>query len=212
VLLVVSQFVSQKIISPSPASQDPAQQQTNAILKFLPLMIGYFSLNVPSGLTLYWFTNNLLTTAQQVWLKSNVKAPALASTGTIVKPQIADEERVKKPSGKDLGARRSSKPVEVEAEPVAAPSSNSSGKKGGKKGEKFRALKAKEAAKRAARLAGQATAAATGNDPSSAGRAVETAAEAVSGNTAAQTQVKAQIPNAPPAKDNTSKDNGNGNQ
>ena len=27
---------------------------------------GYFSLNVPSGLTLYWFTNNLLTTAQQV--------------------------------------------------------------------------------------------------------------------------------------------------
>lgn len=26
---------------------------------------GYFSLNVPSGLTLYWFTNNILTTAQQ---------------------------------------------------------------------------------------------------------------------------------------------------
>lgn len=29
-------------------------------------MIGYFSLNVPSGLTLYWFANNLITTAQQV--------------------------------------------------------------------------------------------------------------------------------------------------
>lgn len=29
---------------------------------------GYFSLNVPSGLTLYWFTNNLLTTGQQVKL------------------------------------------------------------------------------------------------------------------------------------------------
>ena len=27
---------------------------------------GYFSLNVPSGLTLYWFVNNLLSTAQQV--------------------------------------------------------------------------------------------------------------------------------------------------
>lgn len=27
---------------------------------------GYFSLNVPSGLTLYWFANNLITTAQQV--------------------------------------------------------------------------------------------------------------------------------------------------
>jgi hypothetical protein len=35
-------------------SQDPAQKQSQAILKFLPLMIGYFSLSVPSGLSLYW--------------------------------------------------------------------------------------------------------------------------------------------------------------
>jgi YidC/Oxa1 family membrane protein insertase len=32
-------------------------------------LAGWFALNVPSGLTLYWFTNNVLTTAQQVWLK-----------------------------------------------------------------------------------------------------------------------------------------------
>jgi len=38
VLLVISQFVSQKIVSP--ASTDPAQQQTQNILKFIPLMIG----------------------------------------------------------------------------------------------------------------------------------------------------------------------------
>jgi membrane protein insertase Oxa1/YidC/SpoIIIJ len=35
-------------------SNDPAQNQSQAILKFLPLMIGYFSLSVPSGLSLYW--------------------------------------------------------------------------------------------------------------------------------------------------------------
>lgn len=39
VLLVVSQFISQKVISP-PASADPQQQQSQAILKFLPFMIG----------------------------------------------------------------------------------------------------------------------------------------------------------------------------
>ena len=39
VLLVASQFASQKIISPPP-SDDPQQQQSQAILKFLPLMIG----------------------------------------------------------------------------------------------------------------------------------------------------------------------------
>ena len=38
VLLVVSQYVSQKIISPP--SNDPSQQSTQWILKFLPLMIG----------------------------------------------------------------------------------------------------------------------------------------------------------------------------
>lgn len=32
-------------------------------------MIGYFSLSVPSGLSIYWFTNNILSTAQQVWLR-----------------------------------------------------------------------------------------------------------------------------------------------
>lgn len=41
VLLVASQYASQKIISASSAnSNDPAQQQSQAILKFLPLMIG----------------------------------------------------------------------------------------------------------------------------------------------------------------------------
>lgn len=38
VLLIVSQYVSQKIISPP--SEDPSQQSAQWILKFLPLMIG----------------------------------------------------------------------------------------------------------------------------------------------------------------------------
>lgn len=78
VLLTASQFISQAIISPTPKDQDETQASTNAILKFLPLMIGWFSLNVPSGLTLYWFTNNILTTAQQVYLRGQ---PVLATAG-----------------------------------------------------------------------------------------------------------------------------------
>ena len=45
VLLVVSQYVSQKIISPP--SSDPNQQSTQWILKFLPLMIGEPTLASP---------------------------------------------------------------------------------------------------------------------------------------------------------------------
>ena len=39
VLLVVSQFISQKVIAP-PASADPQQQSSQWILKFLPFLIG----------------------------------------------------------------------------------------------------------------------------------------------------------------------------
>jgi hypothetical protein len=38
VLLVISQWASQKIVSPK--TDDPAQQQTQAILQFIPFMIG----------------------------------------------------------------------------------------------------------------------------------------------------------------------------
>ncbi|CAB4294848.1 unnamed protein product [Prunus armeniaca] len=68
VLLVVSQYISVQIMQSS-QSNDPNMKSSQVITKFLPLMIGYFALSVPSGLSLYWFTNNILTTAQQVWLQ-----------------------------------------------------------------------------------------------------------------------------------------------
>jgi len=67
VALVGSQYFTQGLMTPP--TTDPQQQQTQQILKFLPLMIGYFSLTVPSGLGLYWFTNNLVTTAIQLYLR-----------------------------------------------------------------------------------------------------------------------------------------------
>ena len=90
VLLVVSQFVSQKIMQPN-QSQDPSQASANAILKFLPFMVGWFSLNVPSGLTLYWIVNNVLTTAQTVYLRSAVAAAAAAPAATQAMPTAASK-------------------------------------------------------------------------------------------------------------------------
>ncbi|KAI6686637.1 hypothetical protein NL676_032550 [Syzygium grande] len=67
-LLVFTQYMSVQIMQSS-QSNDPSMKGSQAITKFLPLMIGYFSLSVPSGLSLYWLTNNILSTAQQVWLQ-----------------------------------------------------------------------------------------------------------------------------------------------
>lgn len=68
VLLMATQFYSQKLMAPT--TQDPQQQQANNFLKFMPLLIGWFSLNVPSGLGIYWVTNNVLSTAQTAFIKS----------------------------------------------------------------------------------------------------------------------------------------------
>ncbi|XP_054790800.1 ALBINO3-like protein 1, chloroplastic [Prosopis cineraria] len=68
VLLVVTQYISVQIMQSSQPN-DPNMKSSQALTKVLPLMIGYFALSVPSGLSLYWFTNNILSTAQQVWLQ-----------------------------------------------------------------------------------------------------------------------------------------------
>jgi YidC/Oxa1 family membrane protein insertase len=72
VLLVVAQSVSLNILTPP--SDDPQVQQTQKWLKYLPLMIGYFSLSVPSALGIYWLTSNILSTVVSLGIKSYLKA------------------------------------------------------------------------------------------------------------------------------------------
>ncbi|KAK9799392.1 hypothetical protein WJX73_000526 [Symbiochloris irregularis] len=162
--LVVSQYLTQRILSPP--SNDPQQQQSQVILKFLPLMIGWFSLNVPAGLTLYWFTNNLLSTGQQIWLKKNVKTEGPAASiqdgqGSQKGPRVTAEQlEPAKPSGRDLGARKSSR----KAEDSSAASQNGASSRGSK----FRELKAREAAKKAAQAGAKATEAASSSGGSDA--------------------------------------------
>ena len=45
-------------------SGDSTSQNAGLVLRILPLMLGWFAMNAPSGLGLYWVFNNILTTAQ----------------------------------------------------------------------------------------------------------------------------------------------------
>lgn len=81
VLLVISQLYMQQMMTPP--STDPQQASMQSMMKFMPLMFGYFALIVPSGLTLYWFTSNILAMAQQYFTQSHLTtAPASSSTST----------------------------------------------------------------------------------------------------------------------------------
>jgi hypothetical protein len=65
VLLVAAQYASSAILSPVDPNDENANTQ-RVIIYLLPLTIGWFSLNVPSGLSLYYFSNSIFTSAQQV--------------------------------------------------------------------------------------------------------------------------------------------------
>jgi YidC/Oxa1 family membrane protein insertase len=64
-LVVVSTFVQSKIMTPPTATADPsAAQMTQSMTMMMPIMIGWMSLQFPSGLSMYWVIGNLVSIAQ----------------------------------------------------------------------------------------------------------------------------------------------------
>ena len=63
ILMGITMFLHQKI-SPTTFT-DPMQEK---IMKFLPLIFTFFFVTFPAGLTLYWFTNNLASIVQQLYV------------------------------------------------------------------------------------------------------------------------------------------------
>jgi YidC/Oxa1 family membrane protein insertase len=85
VLLVVTQFVMQKWMTPTPATggDDSSAKMTQNMSLVMTLFFGFFTLQVPAGLTLYWVTSNLLQMLQQ-WSVTRFfikKSPTPAAAG-----------------------------------------------------------------------------------------------------------------------------------
>jgi YidC/Oxa1 family membrane protein insertase len=57
-------MVATQLMTPSTA--DPVQQK---IMLFMPIMFTAMFLSFPSGLVLYWLVSNLLSIAQQLYLR-----------------------------------------------------------------------------------------------------------------------------------------------
>ena len=71
-LLFLTQSISIRLQSP-PTNGDPQMEQTDRILKLLPLLITYFAMNAPAGLGVYWMTNNVITTVTSLSIKEYFK-------------------------------------------------------------------------------------------------------------------------------------------
>ena len=79
VILVLGQKLTMSVLTPGPDENASAEEKeqfekTQGFLKFLPLLIGFFSLQVPAGLTIYWATSNSFTLLQSVAVRGYYKA------------------------------------------------------------------------------------------------------------------------------------------
>jgi YidC/Oxa1 family membrane protein insertase len=59
ILMTATMWLQQRL---APQVGDPQQQR---IMRMLPFIFGFMFLQFPSGLVLYWLTNNVLTIIQQ---------------------------------------------------------------------------------------------------------------------------------------------------
>jgi YidC/Oxa1 family membrane protein insertase len=83
ILMVVSQILSSKFTQPTGAPQQGGAQ-AKMFMYVLPIVFLFILYDMPSGLVLYWTVQNILSTAQQVyinWLRKKKDAEAAGGSG-----------------------------------------------------------------------------------------------------------------------------------
>ncbi len=107
-LVAGSMYIQQKMTSTdgTTGKDGGSTQQTQKMMTIMmPLLIGFMSFSLPSGLTLYWFTSTLLGIGQQYLI--NKKAPVIAE----IPKEIVSGKKEK------LTDKKPEKPVALREEP-----------------------------------------------------------------------------------------------
>jgi YidC/Oxa1 family membrane protein insertase len=94
----ITMFVTQKMQPMT--SMDPMQQKL--MLYFMPVLFTFFMLQLPAGLTLYIFTNNVLSIAQQLALRKTMGVPLVGAVGPAAAATI-EAEKVSSKKGRKKG-------------------------------------------------------------------------------------------------------------
>jgi YidC/Oxa1 family membrane protein insertase len=90
ILTVVTQLIVQKMMTPM--SGDSQQAMMGQMMMFMPIMFGFFALQVPQGLVLYWVTSNVFMLAQQYFINKQGSPTHVTMGGAVVPVAKPSEE------------------------------------------------------------------------------------------------------------------------
>lgn len=68
VMMVLFQFMTQRMTMPKGGGADEQQKRMNSIMQWMPLIFGFTALNFPAGPVLYWVTTSIFSTVQQYFI------------------------------------------------------------------------------------------------------------------------------------------------
>jgi YidC/Oxa1 family membrane protein insertase len=108
ILVVATTWLQQKLMTPPPTTSDPndpsvAMSRNMQIM--MPLMIGWFSLQFASGLSIYWVIGNVMSIAQYA-LTGNAKWSNLfgGNKQKVVEPEVEETSKKRKALPAESGA------------------------------------------------------------------------------------------------------------
>ena len=123
ILLMVSQFVMQKWMSP-PTPTGTNDSQANMMKQMtlmMTLMFGIFTIQVPAGLTLYWVTSNLLQMLQQ-WISTSDRFNLTGKKSSEISSSVVKTELLPSRSSTINGTGKAQDNAMIDADPTKASS------------------------------------------------------------------------------------------
>src|SRR5690606_33050838 len=96
VVVFASMFIQQKLLSPTPTGDqkdNPAASMTQSMQYTMPLMFGFFSLQFPSGLSIYFILANIIGIVQGLYMRRiTEREKAERAAKGITTPYVIDAE------------------------------------------------------------------------------------------------------------------------
>ncbi len=96
VLMVIFQFMTQKMAIPKGGGHDEQTRRINGIMQWMPLIFGFTALNFPAGPVLYWVATSIFSTVQQYFITGFASLTDLPGLGFLPVKELPKVELKKR--------------------------------------------------------------------------------------------------------------------